>query len=456
LYLTPEHEAAVDVDLSTIVGYGSRMDDRRFVMQDMRDVGTGLPLEDEPRSPVPEIDALWPVRRSQEGYMQYPDISDDRFALVGAGAGSIILASYLTLRGADPENITFFDPSKRFGGIWRDKNVRMGGFNNPAPLAFTATHKLSINDRQGNNMRDFLTGIAHDYLRKAKFVGSEVTGLVRDGDGAWLATAGTKQHEADYVVLANGTPIPRKLDGRRIASNLDEHDHGWRPRVERQQRKLTNKELRSKRPSVLVGLGNSTAAMIKQIHRYEDDHGTTVPYFVLTDRSEEEILLPNMDTRYGKPIKPVFRDPSSNYLTGYSGDLLKDRINYMRMIHNDRVITDVKEITYDDSLQIRTQRGRAVINNARIFVLIGNERDPALFDAIQSVNRKGREPKIRACDGAIATKTHGYNSNAFAVGAVAATRRNPNAAVIPGILSQVPGTTLTIALRSFVRHLGSI
>jgi hypothetical protein len=459
LFLSREHEAAAEVDLSTIIGPAARLDDRRFIARDMLSQGSASKPEDAPRSPVPEIVALTLHRhqRTDGSYREYPDIGDDRFAMVGAGAGSILLASYLTLRGADPKNITIFDPANRFGGIWRDKDVRMGGFNNPVPLSFTDDHHLDTRDRRGNNMRDFLDDIAGEYLRKVRFVGSEVTSLVRDDEGTWQAKAGRKHHEADYVVLANGTPIPRKLDGKRISTNLDELDHGKQPLVERQQRKLTNRELRSGRPIVLIGLGNSTAAMINQIHRYEWNHRAVVPYYVLTDRSWGEVRFPDHNTRMnGKPTKPVFRDPKNGYLTGFSGDLSRDQYNYWYMVESGRIMTGVEAITHNGHLEAKSKRDKLIIDDPLIFALIGNERDPKLFDQIKSINGKGHEPQIRACDGAVATKEHGYNSNVFAIGAVAATRRNPNAAVIPGIMSQVPGTTLTIALRSFVRHLGEV
>ena len=388
-------------------------------------------------------------------------LEDDRIVMVGAGAGSLLLASYLTQRGAKAENIVISDPAAVYGGIWAQRWAKVGGFNNPAPLNFNGSHQLSLHDRRGDRMHEYLRGIAEEHLDEARFVRSAIKGLARQRrEGTWLTTDGDGAvREADYVVLANGTPNPRPIDGKRIKSNLDTVTQQVRPEqliVERQQRELTDEELSSGRPIVLMGLGNSTGAMLRQIHAYEDRTGRQVDYKIISDLPEMAVLLPNTSFKTG--VQPVFRNPAQGYLTGYSGDIEADRKNYYRAMHN--IIPECTRTYFDpesNKLIIESPFSKKAIDKPHVFALLGFQRDETLLEQVGAMRsgllrRKLAEPNIRPCDGAISVRGRGYNSNLFAIGAFAATRRNPNAAVVPGIQAQAPGTALTMAVRSAARR----
>ncbi|MDB5185727.1 MAG: hypothetical protein JWL85_250, partial [Candidatus Saccharibacteria bacterium] len=249
---------------------------------------------------------------------------------------------------------------------------------------------------------------------------------------------------------------PRRIDGSRIRSNLDTIVSEVLPEkliVERHQRRLTDEELALGRPIVLLGLGNSTAAMLHQIHRYEDAHpGKAIDYLVLTDLPKAAVEDP---TREVNGHKSVFRKPKQKYLTGYSGDLERDRESYYRALDDKRIVPGVCAVNYDrvtGSLVIEDAEGEWETEKALVFALIGYERDQKLLRSIGAL--VGGEVSIRPCDGAVSTETDGYSSSVYALGSFAATRENPNAGVIPGIQGQVPGTFLTHLIRTCARDRG--
>ena len=386
----------------------------------------------------------------------YSELQKDRIMLVGAGAASLLLASYLTLRGVPQKHITIADPRGNYGGTWQDAWKQAGGFNNPRALQFSPDRHLSLEDRNGKNMIRFLRKVAKDHLGKVTLLPEEVVGAQRTRKGKWVTRTGDgKEQRSDYLILANGTPAPRPIDGKRLKSNLD--TAVWQAGsseliVERYQRQLKRKELGSGRPIVLLGLGNSTAAMVHMIQEYEDKHRVTVPYFVVTDHTRSAIKHPR---RAIDGDRSIFRDPEDEYFTGYSGDLKRDRKAFKRMREEGRILTEANEVNFDTQsgkLIITTSRGQHTVKRPHVFALLGYERDDTLFKAVGAVKKKHKQPKIRASDGAVRAGKDKYASNVFAIGAAAASRRNTNAAVIPGIFAQVPATVMTMAVRSMVRH----
>lgn len=385
---------------------------------------------------------------------QYTHLKNARTAVIGYGAAAVILGSYASIRGA--RDLTFVDPRREPGGIWTEPSTRFGGFNNPAHVQFSPDHILNIADRDGANMLNFIQGIAADHLGDARILRDTVSLVTRNKQrDTWLIHTEVGQTaEADYLVLATGTPQPRRIHGSRIRTNLDSianHVPSVSLVVERAQRKLSSAELGSGRQLVIVGVGNSMAAMLNQIHLFEDAHHVAIPYVVLSDLTPKALANPTV------PIdgRRVFRSPPDGNFTGYSGDLPRDNRSYKRALQQGKIIGNVKQIVFDTRLQQLTVRGTRVnmtIERPHVFALIGHTRDMTLYRQLGALTKghfqpEANIPSIRPSDGAIYTKDAGYMSNAFAVGACAVTPRNPNAGVIPGIVSQVPRTILTLAVR---------
>jgi hypothetical protein len=457
--LQPFHATPAEHDLKRMgmtAKYGDVFD---FIGTDRSHDSRLQPSQEVPK-PLPDL-------TNDRAYeLPYKHLDNERIVCVGAGAGSLIMASYLRRRGVPPQNITTIDPRNERGGIWTEDWTRFGGFNNPAPLQFDRRVGLSLAGRGGNRMHDYLADLAEYYLDGSASVQGTVVDMQREyrGDKEWIVrTEEGDTFEATSVLLATGRPHPRRIDSGRINSNLDELA-AMPPSdeiiVERYQRRLDNSELDSGRPIVLIGLGNSTAAMLNQIHQYEDTTGENVDYIILTDRSYPAVYNPNRSVTG----KPVFRQPKQGYLTGYSGDIPRDRESYDRALGRGRIMAEVTDINYDSqegTLRISNPSSNREYQAPHVFALIGYDRDDQLFRSAGALSRgtlldlvgvQRRTPEIRACDGAVLTRTDGFMSNLYAVGAAAATPQNPNAAVIPGIQAQAPRTALTIAVRGAVKR----
>jgi hypothetical protein len=388
----------------------------------------------------------------------YPFLNDRRFLFVGAGAASVMLGSYLTMRGAQPENMTFVDRLP-FGGIWNHGSTQAVGFNNPDFLTFNSDHGQDASNRRGENMRNFIQGVADDYLQPARFEPGFLVGLQKErGAREWTGvTEYDREIGADMVVMAAGKTIPRPFSSCRFFCNLDKAESARQHDiiVERSQRRLTDEEIGSGRPFVFIGLGNSTAAMMHQIQVYEDIHNTEIEYVVVTDNPSEAIDFPDQVAR-GKD-RPLFREPDRNYLTGYAADRPRERRCFIRAREEGKILTDLTEVFYNDTyreLHI-IRRGYApstYFTRPHDFALIGAERDNTLFESIgamRSVAAEEGTPDIRVSDGAVGTEWDRYMSNVFAIGSVASTRRYPSRTVIPGIFGQIPATALTMGIRAY-------
>lgn len=394
---------------------------------------------------------------------KYPHLADERILYVGAGAGSVIMAAYCAVRGANPKNITLVDPSGAVGGIWNTEWGRSGGYNNPKELVFSNSDQLPVKGpRHGAWMRHYIRGIAEHYLEDAPLVQGTITNLQRTRRGHWQAQVNGGEHalDADAVMLGTGAPHPRRIDGARFFSNLDEVARTVRPDqliLERFQRTLTDAELRSGRPFVFIGLGNSTAAMIAQIQNYEDIYQVKVPYYIATDYPQTSLDYPR---QAHAGWKSVFRDPPHGYLTGYSGDLKRDFLSYHRALQEGRIIPSVRELRFDPGTSYLSLRGpvRRTIPEPHVFGLIGTHRDARLFRAAGALSRgvlrrERSAPCIRSSDGAVYTHRDGFMSQLYVAGAASTAPNNPNSGVIPGIQAQAPATLLTMAVRRLAQQM---
>jgi hypothetical protein len=394
---------------------------------------------------------------TQPGEAAYSHLGGMRIAAIGAGAASTLWASYMVERGFNPGNITFFEPSGRFGGQWnKDGTI---DFNNPEPLVFSPGHTLSLDDRRGIRMRSFLRGIAGAYLGSSRMIADAATGITRDNLGNWIVSGDDSEKvEADYVVVGTGAPHPRRISGNRLLSNLDMLG-SIDPKdliVEREQRRLSVEELESGRTIVLVGLGNSTGTMLRQIQAYEDKNFASVPHVVISDLPLEAVENPR---RSFDGHKSIFRDPRRNYFTGYSADIFEHKLAYERALYDGKIVSDARAVLFDPQtkqLVIVAKDSHLSIETPHVFALLGFERDNTLFEKLGAMTLgdspcSERDPNIRFSDGAVATSDEGYASNIFAAGAVMATSKNSSVAVIPGMFPVLSRAALTVAVRSHNR-----
>lgn len=279
----------------------------------------------------------------------------------------------------------------------------------------------------------------------------------------WMVHTDTgSQFEADTVIISTGTAVPRRIDGDRLKSNLEEaaqNTPASQLYLERSQRKLEDWELGSGRPIVLMGLGNSTGTMLRQIRAYEKRTGRNVNYIVTTDSPRAAVMNPRV-SYFGK--SPIHRNVAKGHLTGFSADIPEDLEAFNHARASGRIISGVQSIHFDArtaKLTITSSEGKVrPIEEPHVFALLGYERDRTLFGKAGSllvrgvINKHVEGPFIRGSDGAVWTKERDYDSDLYALGAVAASRSNPNAAVIPGVFGMLPGFMLTNTVRDVAKQ----
>ncbi len=385
--------------------------------------------------------------------------NETRIVFVGAGPAAIIPAAYLALRGVHSEHMTFVDPRDRYGGIWNEPWVQFAGFNNYEDIAFNNRHRLEVGDRSGKRKLNWLCGIVNEYLLGATLLAETVASISpHEKLHSWqLGMANGGHIEADNVIIATGAIIPREIDRSRVCTNFNNFSSPSRVgdgfKVERFQRVLSQEELESGKSIVILGIGSSEAAMLHQIHKYEDVHGRKVDYTVLTDLPLEAIKHPE-DSFNGKP--PVFRNSDEVFSTGYSGAIARDRESYERAREAGKIVTDVTDAHYDTttrSLVVKTSNPdnrTQKYDQPLTFALVGYEPDASLFRQLGAVSPNG-QPLLRRSDGAVHVPGRGYLSKIYAIGACAASRNNRQEAFVVGPLAKTPAMVLTMGISSLVK-----
>src|SRR5262245_31326209 len=80
---------------------------------------------------------------------------------------------------------------------------------------------------------------------------------------------------------------------------------------------------------IFIGLGNSTAEMLRQMHDFLDG-GVDTDYRVLTHYSVDAVFNPNAYVYADGKLFRVFRDVSRPNLVDFQGDLSISRHDYYR------------------------------------------------------------------------------------------------------------------------------
>jgi hypothetical protein len=195
-------------------------------------------------------------------------------------------------------------------------------------------------------------------------------------------------------------------------------------------------------------MGNSTAEMLMQLHRYEDS-GVPVSYRVLTHHSEETLRDPGL----------FFRQTTKN-LVRFQGDIEQSRMDLERALEKGRITCDVKKWSANKR-QIRAYNsaGECVLDQEQdqLFTLIGyehNQESLAKMDCSWDPNFCGIpidfDGEVLA-DPANSSPVERIKQGYFVFGANAINEYNPNAGVIPGMIFSIGDLLFGITMRA-VQH----
>jgi hypothetical protein len=367
-------------------------------------------------------------------------------AVIGYGAAGILVTHTLLKLGFS--NVAVYE-RKNAAGIWSQEHVWRGSRNNPNSIRFFS-RQLTAAPGPGTEVRDFLFALQQDTpLRITTTSVKEITPgnlhhVLKFTDGK----------EASYPIVINcvglGKPAPINFYGKmRTKTSLTDSGFRW-------QRILNKDEARKKR-FVLIGLGNSTAEMLRQFHSFQDA-GIELEYKVLTHYPEDAIHNPDSETNgddRNDLYKRIFRDTSASNLVDYQGDLPLSKYDYFRALNNGHIIAGVKEWERKGKkIVARDQDGKllAAIPFDELYTLIGYKHDQETYETMGCAFDSDNECALYDYDGEL-QKDVGAPSERlfrgyFGFGSILDAPWNRNAIVIPGMVNQIGDLVFSVLMRA--------
>ncbi|MFA7193482.1 MAG: hypothetical protein WC087_01010 [Candidatus Paceibacterota bacterium] len=361
-------------------------------------------------------------------------------AVVGYGAAGILITYALRQLGFN--NITIYEKSKPLG-IWSQNNVFGLSRNNPRQLQFF-DRILRPAPGDGEEVRRFLDNLA--YRSKKETVVKIVPGKLKHV----LHFANGKKETFPIVINTIGLGKPKPLsDPSRMTTEATTAQAG-----SRWQKVIDRDEVEGKR-IILVGLGNSTAEMLFQIHNLID-RGAAVDYRVLTHYPEECVYNPNTTVVVDGVARRLFRDVSLPNLVDFQGDLARSRSDYYRALHNGKILYGVNrwEVAGKEVYVFRKEHSEVEkIPFGKIMTLIGYGNSPEVMKSMGCTYDPVDKCPLFDYDGEFIVK-HSPDpkkrilSGYYGFGSVLETPHNPNAIVIPGMLHRIGDVLFGVVMRS--------
>lgn len=350
--------------------------------------------------------------------------------IIGAGPAGIIAGSSLVAQGLRPGSIHFYDP-EGFGGIWHLQNKTTTGavYNNPGPVTIGDTG-IPKGPGDGSVIRNMLADLTQGRTRtfnkplplpieqgvkKIHEVSGQYEILSQVGDRLGrhhiIIDTASALHDRHY----SKSRFPVKLDGIPVYTGQ---------KVLTPPEMFELKKLKDKGKKVAVlGMGNSALFMINQFQQHNID------YMWLTDISTERLRNP-YNSIDGKPA--LARSVAQSTLTNLSLDLKEHKTVYEAAWREGKIKGGVQELTVNASQSFITSDGKSTqINFGAVWCVIGQE--------VETLSHHG----LCEYDGELRD-----NPGYFVLGrALAIADTFSNAAVIPGIVGQMPHLTLGVAMR---------
>ena len=362
-----------------------------------------------------------------------------KIAIIGHGAAGIILQRALTFHGFSP---MIFEKAHSLG-LWQQENVYKRSRNNPKVLSVLG-NTLDKAPGPGNHVKNLLENLAPGISKY------NVKGVKKSGDGYLVHYDNESVYEASIVINCSGIGTPKSPhDPLKMITNATATSCG-----ERWQRELKAGE-EHRQMFIFIGLGNSTAEMLRQIHVLQDK-GSDCDYRILTHYPEESVRNPNdtITTKHGK--YRVFRDLSLPNLTSFQGDLPDSRSDYYRALRNGKIISDV--VHWDKSstgcvlYQTRPRRISKYIKADKLFCLIGYRNSTVSALGVSS----SYYGPVLDYDGEVIDSEGERLKGYYCFGACAASRGDKNAIVLPGMLFRLHDLVPSIIMRAAETVLDSL
>lgn len=367
-------------------------------------------------------------------------------AIIGYGAAGILMARALRIVGFS--DVSVYEKSHDVLGIWSQRNVYAGTKNNPRRLSFVDIH-LEPAPGAGIDVRAFLSKLVYtDGIVKT----DALVTAIRPRNFEHTVVTGKIEKTYPIVVNTIGLGSPRPInDVKRMTTLVSPTNAGIR-----WQQILTPAQMRG-RHIVLIGLGNSTAEMLSQIHSAQDE-GVDVDYSILTHYPKEAVRNPRAVV-YDRGVNyQVFRDLSTLNLTDYQGDLLPSLRDYNRALHNNRIFAGCKSWTIDKSgpgMRAYDEKNKLIFGtpSAYLFTLIGYQHCQRALESFGCTYDVENECAAYDYDGEFienqdSTGAARMYKGYFGLGSVLDAPHNRNAVVIPGMFHRMYDLMFSIIMRA--------
>jgi hypothetical protein len=437
---------------------GSPAENRRIVRWWSRDEDD--PFLEPDRRPLPFF-SLQGFRLPEPLLWQ---IGETPIVIVGAGAAGVLAARMCVDAGF--QRVRVLDTTGMYGGIWQLHSVRNGSRNNPVAFGYER-FRVEAAPGRGEEITQFLEdlvtpppSLATSFPRLPVVERARVE-RVEPGDllHRVFCTIDDREEIITTPLLVCATGQGRPLSASRpgvMTTNAGPDQQGHRF-----QRHLTPEHARALvgKTVVLVGLGNSTAEMLIQLQRYRDA-GLDIRYKVLTHYPAQAIWHPDSPIHQESWEYRVFRDVSGQQFTRLAGDLADVRTAFERARQSgnrdaEEILPDVMHWDWqgEDQLVVMQRRGEQHIPCDELYTLIGTGHSRETLEAMGMVVEEAFGGVAHDYDGEIqcAPLTRerprlypGY----FGLGSVLKSTQNPDAQVIPDMLTRLPDLFFTLFMRA--------
>lgn len=379
--------------------------------------------------------------------------------VIGGGPAGLMATRAMIEMGFDPDNIVVLDKTGEYGGIWNQKNVVGGSKNNPFEFDFEGV-TLPAAPGSGGTVSEFLKSVEDsEKNRFRKRLPCPVKGTVvsvQPGDLNHIVTYKTSKGEITRSVpivinaLGNGKPLDPNREGYMTTDTPREAGIRW-------QQILTPERAERYRGKTLlfIGLGNSTAEMLVQINRL-NEQGLNIDYRVITHYPHDAVANPDQQiVKDGKTFR-VFRDTTVPNLTKWEGDLTDAREVYFKALEENKILSDITHWHLENGIMTLTTTSgeQQTLECEQLFTLIGYGHDPEMLKAMgMTVTDSYLGTIAYDYDGEIQkqVETRGRErvfAGYFGLGSLLKSRENPNGVVMPGIMHRMYDLLFSAGIRA--------
>ncbi len=373
------------------------------------------------------------------------EILSTPIAIIGYGASGIMTAR--ALRAVGFTKVEVFDKGNPLG-IWSQENVYQRSRNNPRELDFLGA-RLYPAPGNGQEVHSFLEALARQtgFKTQKKIVKELIPSSLNH-------RLKFEQEEKIFPIVINamGLGKPSQLsDPERMTTTATARQAG-----PRWQKTLEKKDVEGKR-IVLIGLGNSTAEMLRQIYDFIDDE-VAVDFRIVTHYPLDSVTNPDDVVLHRGKNYRVFRDTSRPNLVDFQGDLPENRQDYFRALHDGKIISGARRWEIDNTgyFVAFSERNRIIesFQVDQVFTLTGYKHTASSVGKMGCLWDNENKCVLYDYDGEMIANPNAHDPNTrvykgyFGIGPILEAPHNPNAIVIPGNIFRIPDLIFGVIMRA--------